>query len=133
MSPLSVHFPPVLYNPVHSTPLFSFIPTYLLTFPYLLFAFPTNSWFSIIYTVTCATFVPIVYFFYPETSGRSLEEIDAIFTESRSIFDAVAVAKRMPRVRLAELEKTILNGNANVREGEGQEKGDTKFVEYAEG
>ena len=41
----------------------------------------------------CATFVPIVYFLYPETAGKSLEEIDAIFTESKSIFETVQVAK----------------------------------------
>jgi hypothetical protein len=75
---------------------------------------------SIIYTVTCATFVPIVYFFYPEvylgsrshalnillidsqTAGRSLEEIDVVFVESKSIFDAVQVAKRLPRMHLSE-------------------------------
>lgn len=51
----------------------------------------------------CATFVPIVYFFYPETAGRSLEEIDAIFTESKSIFDTVQVARRVPRMHLTEL------------------------------
>lgn len=53
--------------------------------------------------MTCATFVPIVYWFYPETAGRSLEEIDAIFLENKTIFDSVGVAKRMPRTRLADM------------------------------
>ena len=66
---------------------------------------------SIIYTVTCATFVPIVFFFYPETSGRALEEIDAIFAESKSIFDTVQVAKRMPRLHLAEKVKVEKAGH----------------------
>jgi hypothetical protein len=35
-----------------------------------------------------------VYFFYPETAGKSLEEVDAIFTESKSIFEPVQMAKR---------------------------------------
>lgn len=65
----------------------------------------TDPCFSIIYTITCASFVPIVYFFYPETSGRSLEEIDAIFAESKSIFDTVQVAKQMPKMRLSELAR----------------------------
>jgi len=59
--------------------------------------------YFIIYTVTCASFVPIVYFFFPETAGRSLEEIDAIFAESKSIFDTVRVARNMPKMRLTEL------------------------------
>ncbi|EME85961.1 uncharacterized protein MYCFIDRAFT_186372 [Pseudocercospora fijiensis CIRAD86] len=33
----------------------------------------------IIFTITNAAFVPIVYFFYPETSNISLEDIDKIF------------------------------------------------------
>lgn len=76
--------------------------------------------FSIIYTVTCATFVPIVYFFYPETAGRSLEEIDAIFVESRSIFDTVKVAKRMPKMNLTDLMR-----------GEKPVGADDQFVEYS--
>lgn len=70
---------------------------------------------SIIYTVFCASFVPIVYFFYPETAGRSLEEIDAIFAESKSIFDTVKVAQRMPKMHLAELgyEKKVEVANTD--------------------
>lgn len=73
--------------------------------------------FSIIYTVTCASFVPIVYFFFPETAGRSLEEIDAIFAESRSIFDTVTVAKNMPRMRLTELAHGEKGISAFVQSG----------------
>lgn len=58
---------------------------------------------SIIYTVTCASFVPIVYIFFPETAKRSLEEIDAIFLETKSIFDCVGAAKRVPTTSLAEM------------------------------
>ncbi|KAL5385838.1 hypothetical protein DPSP01_004616 [Paraphaeosphaeria sporulosa] len=59
--------------------------------------------YFIIYTVLNATFVPMVYFFYPETAGRSLEELDAIFAQSKSIFDTVRVAKQMPKIHLKEL------------------------------
>lgn len=31
------------------------------------------------FAVVNALFIPIIYFFYPETAGRSLEEIDLIF------------------------------------------------------
>lgn len=41
-----------------------------------------------------------VYFFFPETSGRSLEEVDQIFHRTHrtsSIFDAVSVSKNLPK------------------------------------
>ena len=44
-----------------------------------------------------AFIVPTVYFFYPETANRSLEEMDIIFRKSKSIFDTVGIAKREPR------------------------------------
>lgn len=65
----------------------------------------TLGWrFYIIWAVFNAAFIPIVYFFYPETRGRSLEEMDLVFakahTEGRT---AVSVAKDMPRVQGKEL------------------------------
>lgn len=42
---------------------------------------------------------PAVYFLFPETNGRHLEEVDVIFTQSKSIFDTVSVAKKLPRGR----------------------------------
>ncbi|KAJ4022778.1 hypothetical protein NW766_001825 [Fusarium irregulare] len=41
----------------------------------------------------CLTF-PCVYFFFPETSGLHLEEVDAIFTDSSNIFETVSIARR---------------------------------------
>lgn len=38
-----------------------------------------------------------VYFFWPETNGRHLEEVDRIFLNSKSIFDTVRVSRNMPR------------------------------------
>lgn len=43
--------------------------------------------------------VPCVYFFFPETAYRSLEEMDEIFHKVhgfKGIFDVVRVAKEMP-------------------------------------
>lgn len=42
-----------------------------------------------------------VYFFFPETNGRHLEEVDMIFTHSKNIFDAVPIARKMPRGKVA--------------------------------
>lgn len=56
------------------------------------------------FAVLNAIFLPILYFFYPETSGRSLEEIDLIFAkgyeEKKSYVHA---AKEMPKLNEAEV------------------------------
>ncbi|OAA69905.1 General substrate transporter [Cordyceps fumosorosea ARSEF 2679] len=54
--------------------------------------------YYIIFAVLNATIIPVVYFFFPETSGRSLEEIDEIFMQSKSIWDPVKVARTLPRM-----------------------------------
>ncbi|KAL1310590.1 hypothetical protein AAFC00_000866 [Neodothiora populina] len=51
----------------------------------------------IIFAVINAFIVPCVYFFYPETAYRSLEEMDAIFHKTTSIWDVVRVAKNEPQ------------------------------------
>lgn len=51
----------------------------------------------IIFAVINAFIFPVVYFFYPETAYRSLEEMDAIFVKCKSIFTAVKTAKQEPR------------------------------------
>lgn len=40
---------------------------------------------------------PVVYFFYPETAYRSLEEMDSIFRKCRSYFTVVKIAHDEPR------------------------------------
>lgn len=47
----------------------------------------------IIFAVINAFIVPCVYFFYPETAYRSLEEMDEIFQKTTGYFDVVQVAK----------------------------------------
>ncbi|KAI1812876.1 general substrate transporter [Poronia punctata] len=54
----------------------------------------------IIFAVINAFMVPSVYFFYPETAYRSLEEMDAIFHKCQGVrgyFDVVGVAREMPQ------------------------------------
>jgi len=41
--------------------------------------------------------IPCVYFFYPETAYRSLEEMDSIFRKCHSYFTAVKIAREEPR------------------------------------
>ena len=56
--------------------------------------------YFIVYTVLNFSWLPLIFFFFPETNGRSLEEIDEIFTSSHSILDPVRVAKKLPRQQL---------------------------------
>lgn len=39
---------------------------------------------------------PVVYFFFPETRYRSLEEMDAIFKKSTNVFNAVTYSIKEP-------------------------------------
>ncbi|TIB04742.1 hypothetical protein E3P92_03307 [Wallemia ichthyophaga] len=56
----------------------------------------------------CLLFVPVIYFFYPETAGRSLEEIDIIFaigyTEGRTYWK---VAEEMPKLSQDEIKSEL--------------------------
>jgi len=57
----------------------------------------------IIFAAINAFIIPVVYFFYPETAYRSLEEMDTIFRKTTSVFNVVQVAKREPR-RYADIQ-----------------------------
>lgn len=39
----------------------------------------------------------MVYFFYPETANRSLEEMDIIFRKTKSIWTVVSIAHNEPK------------------------------------
>jgi MFS family permease len=73
--------------------------------------FSSLGWkYFFIYMATNAAAGITVYWFFPETAGRSLEEIDEIFTKSKSIFDPVRIAKELPRQHLS----TFLHEEAKV-------------------
>ncbi|KAJ5639960.1 uncharacterized protein N7484_007822 [Penicillium longicatenatum] len=52
--------------------------------------------YYIVYACISAFGLAFFYFLCPETKGRTLEEIDEIFVNSKSFFDTVRVAKEMP-------------------------------------
>lgn len=58
--------------------------------------------YYIVFAVTNFCIVPTVYFFFPETKGRTLEEINEIFVRSKSIFEPVRVAKSLNKVTIGE-------------------------------
>ncbi|KAI5801136.1 hexose carrier protein [Geopyxis carbonaria] len=57
------------------------------------------------FAVMNALFIPVIYFFYPETAGRSLEELDIIFARAHMDNESpVAVAKNMPKMDNDQIE-----------------------------
>ncbi|CAI7676404.1 unnamed protein product [Penicillium pancosmium] len=52
----------------------------------------------VIFAVINAAIVPVVYFFFPETTMRSLEEMDRIFRKTSNVFDVVHVARSEPHM-----------------------------------
>lgn len=76
--------------------------------------------YYIVFAVINAAIIPVVYFFFPETNGRSLEELDDIFLQSKSVFDPPRIARALPRMHVA-------NGQSVEPEGhQVDEAGDEK-------
>lgn len=60
-------------------------------------AIDTISWRYFIVFAAVGACIPLsVYFFFPETMGRSLEEIETLFTEAPSAMATVKLAKQPP-------------------------------------
>lgn len=56
-----------------------------------------------------ACFFPVIYFFYPETAGRSLEEIDVIFAKGYSEnISYVRAAKQLPFLSNEDIERAAM-------------------------
>ena len=66
----------------------------------------------IIYAVLNAAFFPIVYFFFPETTGLSLETIDQVFIQSNDIFSSRKIAQRLRKTG-ANLQTIIERGEVS--------------------
>ncbi|KAL9581981.1 MAG: hypothetical protein Q9212_003568 [Teloschistes hypoglaucus] len=77
----------------------------------------TLGWkFYIIWTVFNASFVPIVYLFYPETADRTLEDIDRLFREDVGVLvfrDKDAVCEKRP-AKYVEYEQNEVRRNSSV-------------------
>ena len=69
--------------------------------------------FYIIWTVLNISFVPIVYFFYPETANRALEDIYVFFRDNHAIFvhnNPEAISTQRP-ARYVEMEQDLVQRN----------------------
>ncbi|KAF2024133.1 general substrate transporter [Setomelanomma holmii] len=72
--------------------------------------------FYIIWTIFNFSFIPIVYFFYPETAGRTLEDIDRIFHGQTPLLifrDKEAIAGKRPE-RFIQQEQENVRRNSSV-------------------
>ncbi|KAG2418185.1 hypothetical protein HFD88_001286 [Aspergillus terreus] len=63
----------------------------------------------IIFAVINAAIFPVVWFFYPETTHRSLEEMDRIFRKTKNVFQVVKIADQEPHMygKHGELLRTL--------------------------
>lgn len=70
----------------------------------------------LIFTVFNFCFIPFVYFFYPETTGRRLEEIDAIFYKTSPIVAGTEWAKKgmFETTHLDEMVGAIESGKGEI-------------------
>lgn len=58
-------------------------------------AIETIGWkYYLVFLIISALIIPVVYFTYPETMGRSLEELETMFTENDSILDIVKESRK---------------------------------------
>lgn len=79
--------------------------------------FDSIDWqYYIIFAVLNAAIAPTVFFFFPETKGRTLEEIDQIFMQSKNIFDPPRVARSLPKMQISESQDADVDG-ATSEEG----------------
>ncbi|GFG17456.1 sugar transporter STL1 [Aspergillus lentulus] len=61
------------------------------------------------FAVINALFIPVIYLFYPETAGRSLEEIDLIFAKGYlENMGYVRAAKELPRLSDEEIKRVAI-------------------------
>lgn len=74
--------------------------------------------FWIIWAVICASFVPITYFFYPETANRSLEDIDRFFEDNhRLLVPTNKLATQLERPKAYEDADKIIAAANEKSEG----------------
>lgn len=72
--------------------------------------------FYIIWTVFNFAFIPTVYFLYPETAGRTLEDVDRYFRENHNILvfkDKDAVSQKRP-VKYIEHEREEVRRTSSI-------------------
>lgn len=89
--------------------------------------------FWIIWAVICFSFIPITYFFYPETANRTLEDIDRFFETKPGILvhkNKLALQLHRP-AEFIEADERIAAGEEKKMAGKGNGIS-TEYVETKE-
>ncbi|KAJ5081796.1 hypothetical protein NUU61_010060 [Penicillium alfredii] len=80
--------------------------------------------FWIVWTVFNAAFLPVIYFFYPETANRTLEDIDAYYRTNPGLIvvtdpDAICVERPVKYIvhEQEEVQKNADKGGVNMDKG----------------
>lgn len=64
--------------------------------------FASLGWkFYLVWASVAFSIIPTVYFFYPETTSLSVEEIDKVFIDAPSIMSIVALAEARRQEKIA--------------------------------
>lgn len=80
--------------------------------------------FYIIWTVMNLAFVPTIYFFYPETANRQLEDLDLFFRDNNSWFihnNPEAITTTRP-ARYEEIEQDLVHRNKSFSEAKREQE-----------
>ncbi|RKP31741.1 general substrate transporter [Metschnikowia bicuspidata] len=109
--PLPWIYPPEI-NPMRTRTIATAISTctnWITNFGVVMFTpifMDTSAWGAyLFFTIMNFLFVPIIFFFYPETAGRSLEEIDIIFAKAHADgCQPWRVAATLPKLSFKEIE-----------------------------
>lgn len=84
---------------------------------------------SPVFGIFCFAFGPVVYFFYPETANRTLEDMDQIFIHNPSAFvftDKAATQSKRPDILIeAETARIAQIANRSQEAASGNEKNGT--------